>query len=352
MGELNNDFELSEDAQQELGVESDFSPIENEENQDITTEEGTSDETTAESDDDIVIINADGTKSKQTTGKSATKDGDSSGDDQEGTQDSDEEDSEQSDSDDGDEEEQEEQFSDKVLKLVSEKYESEEEQQQLLEDLSNHAKFTKSNTEKAQKLAEERQKLDGLIERVSGDKVLQSLEAVENTEDMQDFLESADDWFGGEDENPIRQLVESVKESAPKAKAQSEEKKKLSEEQALVDTKKEIVDLQGKHERYKDEKVLDELAGIADKKGITLIDAAEIYENSLHKEEVQTLTERVKNLEKELKAAKEAGSKSGSQNTTGITGETGSSVNFRSTDTQGDKPDFDSIEEKVKQKLL
>ena len=353
MGGLNDDFELSDSAQEQLGVESDYSLIESEEeNKDITTDEGTSDETTAGDEDGIVIVNADGTMSKKTTGKSANEDGDS-GDDQDGTQDSDEEDTEQSESDKDDEgEESEEQFSDKVLKLVGEKYESEEEQEQLLDDLSNHAKFTKSNTEKAQKLADERQKLDGLIQKVSGDKVLQSLETIENQDDMDDFLESADDWFGSQDDNPIRQLLGAVKDSTPKAKEYSAEQQKLSEEQALVDTKKEIVDLQGRHERYKDEKVLNELADIADDKGITMVDAAEIYENSIHKKEMKTLSERVKNLEEDLKAAKEAKSKSGSQSSVGITGETGSGMTFRGANTHGDKPDFDSIEASVKEKLL
>jgi hypothetical protein len=195
-------------------------------------------------------------------------------------------------------------FSDKVAKLISEKFADEGAQTKFLADLENYEKFMASNTTKAQDISNERKKLDSLIEKLGAKEVQENIEAVLGLDDLKDFLESADEWYGGAENNKIRFLIDALEGSSKEIKKYSSEKSALSEEKANLELEKEILAVQRLSKEYEEPEKLQELGNLADKYGVDLATAHELRASNQRAERVKEMTTEKETLENEIKTLK------------------------------------------------
>ena len=195
-------------------------------------------------------------------------------------------------------------FADKVIERI-EKFD-EEAQGQFLKDLEDWDKFTASNRQRSQDLADQKRELENLVEKFGSDKLQTALKELMDSNDIEDFLDSADEWYEGKDKNKIRNLVELLSASTPEIGKYKTEYDALAEERADFAVKKEIdalYDLKG-GDAYKDIDTLQELGKLADQHGVDLATAHKIRMSDIFPSQIAEKDTEISTLKKELRKIK------------------------------------------------
>ena len=242
-----------------------------------------------------------------------------------------------------------------------------EKQEKFLKDLENYEKFQASNTTEAMKNADIRKEIEALSQHLGSKEILETVETIIKREDLKDFLESADNWFDEQEadsgkspdqtKNPIRGLLSLLIKKTPENKIHAEETRAISEKEAQLNLKTELLDLYEVEPEYKkNETTLMELATLADSTGVNLLTAHKIRsaETLSKKTEelngtIKTLNEKISNLEKELKTATQKKPGKPNEYKPGVIGNKGGPTNFRQPHLG--KPDFEGTRAKLIEKL-
>ena len=200
-------------------------------------------------------------------------------------------------------------FNDLVLEQLS-RFKDEESQRQFITDLTNYDKFMASNTKKAQEIADVKKEHDAFVSRLGTEKAITAYNELVKHNEFKEFLEATDGYFEDKDSNPVRKLFDSLADSVPKVQEYTKEQSSLHEQKAELALKEELIDLYELDKSYKgNEKRIEELASVALKEGLSLIQAhklqaAETATVELQKatETITSLNKKISSLEKELKA--------------------------------------------------
>ena len=383
------DFELSEESQKAIGINSDFSDRTEEGGAGviIAGEEAEPDKTdkSDKTDKTDKVNNEDKTDKEDKSKSDKTKDdSDESGKEKsketqdteqlKGSEGDDKDDKDnENDKDDEDltDEERSEEFLGQVKEILDKQFTGVDSREQLLEDLANHGKFMAKNTQKSQALAEQQKAQDAeheaFISRFASTEVVEAVEAIKKLDDYDEFMENVDIWYPKEEGgNKFRTLLDLLFAKTEDVKTFSAEQKKNMEDRASLDLEKQIVELTKLDSAYSDDEsdALETLANYADKLSLAsgvplnLVQAYKIRNSDTLGEkakeqegEIKKLNKRIKNLEKDLITASEKKQKEGPPST-GITDESGLPMNFKPKDTAEGARSFDEIEKDVKGKLI
>ena len=174
----------------------------------------------------------------------------------------------------------------------------------IVSEWQNNRDWQKSNTEKAQELAEERKVLDAF----NNEEVMSLLKD-------KDFLDAVDDWSDGK-ENPLRSVVENlerkgtiVEKSTENAELSAEEVK-LSQQRTELEVDREILDLQSVDESLRDEKEIEQLLQFAVDNQMTLEQAHKFKLSEDLGTELEKVQSELKERNKELSDLKKTSGKS------------------------------------------
>jgi len=164
-------------------------------------------------------------------------------------------------------------------------FDTPEKQEKLATDLENRDKWWSSLTQKAQLIAEDRKKVDDLIETLCVDEIKSAL-------DDPELQKALDDWYEEKGEsNPFKKM--------PDIKKQAELREKQAAENFDKDLERQITTLIGIDKKYENPDEQIKLARIADEKGVNLLIAHELQKSNLTvNAEINTLTSKVSEKEK------------------------------------------------------
>ena len=124
---------------------------------------------------------------------------------------------------------------------------------QIIDEWKNNQNWQKTNTEKAQQLAEQKKAFEESTKNLRTDDIK---DALENDE----FMEALDDWFEGSDKNPFRNAVKELENTKPEP---TQEAEAVDPDRVALDIDKEIFELQKIDESLNDENNLNTLAKFA-----------------------------------------------------------------------------------------
>jgi len=311
------DFELSEDAQNKLKMNADFSLREGSE------EEVESEETTEETKDSEKTGEETQTEQSETEKAEETEDTNLVNEPDE-----------------------------KVLEFLQ-KYETPESRERLAKDL---IKFRASNTQKAQEVASIEKELSSIIERLDSDKVSQAIEKVQSLKEMPELRDTLDDFF--DEENPVTELIDALTEAVPKVKKMSSEQTALSQKEQDLDLKEEELGLMAIKDSPFDYSDMDQkikTGEIADEYNTNLLGAHKIREAEHLKVHVKDNESREKALQDEVKTLKEEVSVLKKKKAPAVTEQITEPkiIQFnRVKRKEGELGDMDATEERLKQKIL
>ena len=190
-----------------------------------------------------------------------------------------------------------------------------ENHKKVMDDHENDENWQKTNTEKSQKLADERSVLDkdkSDFDKRVGDydaKIgAMDVEEVLKTMSEEHFLEEVDKYFDGEDKNPIRKVLEAVGGLQEKHKT-AETEREAAETKYADEIDKEIkADMDaiiGDDESYKDDTKMNALSTFAGENRIKLPLAKKVMEYDTMKTKNEELATQNEKLSKELKERNE-----------------------------------------------
>lgn len=191
-----------------------------------------------------------------------------------------------------------------------------EERTQFLDELNNWTKYTKSNTEKAQKLSE-REKSLGDVEVahafakfLNTEKVLNLIDVAQKNKDViENVLTQLDEGFFSDDENPeaniLRQIYSLFTESAVPTQTYTKQQQEHFDKEAELMLDEEIIELKGKASEYVDEEKLKELLQFAADEDVSLIQAHKLKSVENGQDELAKSKKEVKTLNDELIKVKE-----------------------------------------------
>ena len=202
---------------------------------------------------------------------------------------------------------------DKELQGVLVKYTDPESKKQLIKDLSNHEKFTASNTQRAQELAEMRRSLDSereelhkLTERTRTKELQEIVESLSNERlaELDSYFADPDDPYDeGRDKNVLRRIVEAIKSGESIGQVSDVEQAVIAEKSRLQ-VERELLELSRiTGETYDIDKPtaeLDGLANMAVERGIDLLTAYKLKDYEGGKGELAKLREELKSANKQL----------------------------------------------------
>ena len=124
--------------------------------------------------------------------------------------------------------------------------------EKIVEDWKNNQNWQKTNTEKAQQLADEKREFEAQISAFKKDDIQKAL-------DNDELMEALDDWFEGSDHNPFRDVSFEKTDQAEEQVQESTE----PDEKAMLQVDREIFELQKVDDRLNDQKNLDQLLDYA-----------------------------------------------------------------------------------------
>jgi hypothetical protein len=202
---------------------------------------------------------------------------------------------------------------DKELQGILVKYTDPDSKKQLLKDLSNHEKFTASNTQRAQELAEarrifdsEREELNKLTDRTRAKELREIIDSLgdERLAELDaHFADPDDPYDDGRDKNVLRRVVEAIK-TGEDAVQVSEAEKALYEEKSRLQVERELLELSKmtgeSYDLSKPTEELDALADMAVQRGVDLITAYKLREYEGSKSELAKLRDELKSANKQL----------------------------------------------------
>jgi len=186
---------------------------------------------------------------------------------------------------------------------------------EILETWKNDTDWKKSNTEKAQLVAEERKKLES--ERKEFDNSNLEVSKILKVIDNEDFLNASDDMFDGD--NPVRTLIETVKKSEESVanRTETEKVKQLeydAEAEKLIQT--QIAAIIADDKEYERMPKMQELYSLANELRVTLPVAYDLTKakntqaklteiEKTHKVVVEKISKELEKIKAELKERNE-----------------------------------------------
>lgn len=184
-------------------------------------------------------------------------------------------------------------------------FDDEEKRSKFLKDLDNYEKFTASNTQERQKIADERKQLQQIIDELGAKEIQDSIDEILKLDDLKDFLDSADDWYSDrENGNPIRKFIETLRSKSGNVKQAHESQSVFDKERSDLELEKEVFEIQKLDERYKDTETLVQLGDLADQHGVSLKTAHKIWLADNLQTSVSDLNDKIKALEKDKSSLK------------------------------------------------
>jgi hypothetical protein len=163
--------------------------------------------------------------------------------------------------------------------------------QAIVDDWNNDREWKKSNTEKAQSLAEEKTAFADMVSKLSGEKVKEAL-----ADD--DFMEAVDDYYEGKDKNPLRHVEE--------LETYTEEEQNLLNEKVRLEVEKDIFALQKTDKALEKEDNVQKLIDYASENGLRLPEAHKLMNYDKISEELKTRTKELRSAKKSPKKKVEA----------------------------------------------
>ena len=166
--------------------------------------------------------------------------------------------------------------------------------QAIVDDWNNDREWKKSNTEKAQSIAEEKSAFADMVSQLSGDKVKEALAD-------EDFMEAVDDYYEGKENNPLRHVE--------KLETYTEEEQTLLTEKVRLEVEKDIFALQKTDKSLEKEENIQALIDYASENGLRLPEAHKLMNYDKISDELKTRTQELKSAKKSPKkqvVAKEA----------------------------------------------
>jgi len=163
--------------------------------------------------------------------------------------------------------------------------------QDIVDDWNNDREWKRSNTEKAQSIAEEKSTFEDMVSQLSGDKVKEALAD-------EDFMEAVDDYYEGKENNPLRHVEE--------LETYTEEEQNLLTEKVRLEVEKDIFALQKVDTSLEKEANIQELIDYASENGLRLPEAHKLMNYDKISDELKTRTKELKNAKKSPKKQVEA----------------------------------------------
>jgi hypothetical protein len=161
----------------------------------------------------------------------------------------------------------------------------------IVDDWNNDREWKKSNTEKAQSVAEEKTAFADMVSRLSGDKVKEALAD-------EDFMEAVDDYYEGKDKNPLRHVEE--------LETYTVEEQNLLDEKVRLEVEKDIFSLQKTDKSLEKDDNIQELIDYASENGLRLPEANKLMNYDKISEELKTRTKELRSAKKSPKKQVEA----------------------------------------------
>ena len=163
--------------------------------------------------------------------------------------------------------------------------------QDIVDDWNNDREWKRSNTEKAQSIAEEKSTFEDMVSRLSGDKVKEALAD-------EDFMEAVDDYYEGKENNPLRHVEE--------LETYTEEEQNLLNEKVRLEVEKDIFSLQKTDKALEKEDNVQKLIDYASENGLRLPEAHKLMNYDKISDELKTRTKELRSAKKSPKKKVEA----------------------------------------------
>lgn len=245
-------------------------------------------------------------------------------------------------------------FKDEVIERVS-KFDDNT-REKFLDDLDKWEKFTASSTQRSQEAAETLRQATELFDLIGGEQIK---EAIANEE----LLEALDEWFDPDADKPDKSKNPFRSINQKNIEHYSKEQRVLKESKEQLELEKEILAIQRFDSQYEDSDKLVELGDYADEHGTTLLVAAKLRAGEQKDDDIKKLQDKNKDLSKQLNETQEELKKrnadyqklektSAKKTTTGVSESHGAEkVDFIFSNSDKSKSFMDDIEAGVKKKL-
>ena len=173
--------------------------------------------------------------------------------------------------------------------------------EQIVEDWKNNQDWQKSNTEKAQELADLKRDFQEATKSFDAKAINEAL-------GNQELMEALDDWYEGEDKNPFRNAIVEGLEGIEASDDVSPDP--LEQEKAMLSIDKEIFQLQKVDESLNDQGNLDQLLTFAMENNLRLDTAHKLSKYETLNRENESIRDELKQRNEELSTLKKQAQKS------------------------------------------
>ena len=173
--------------------------------------------------------------------------------------------------------------------------------EQIVEEWTNNQNWQKSNTEKAQQLADEKRVFEDSVKNFRLEEIQEALK----NEELQEAL---DDWFEDKEKNPFRKAV--LPDTIETEEQQENQDPSVSEDRMMLTVEKEIFELQKKDESLNDEGKLNSLIDFAMKNDVKLETAHRLMQFDSIQSEFDEVKKELKDRNDELSKLKKQAQKS------------------------------------------